>query len=166
MTLRLTLIRHAKSSWDDPLLSDHDRPLNKRGYAAAERIGAWLGENGYCAETVYSSTARRAAETWAGISPYCTPDIDAGLFSSLYHASPERMLAMLHRTKTKTAMMIGHNPGIAMLAEALVKTAPNHPKFFHYPSAATSVIRFDVENWSDIRSKTGGIVDFIVPRDL
>lgn len=166
MTLRLTLVRHAKSSWDDPLVDDHDRRLNERGLLAATAIGAWIKENKYCAETVYSSTARRTVETWAGISAFCSGDADVQFSSSLYLASPDRMLTMLQGARTSSVMMIAHNPGTASLAEGLCNTAPIHPKFFTYPSGAVTVIEFDFESWAEITPHTGNAINFIVPKEL
>ncbi len=166
MTLRLTLVRHAKSSWDDPLIDDHDRRLNPRGIAAASAIGAWIKERRYCAETVYSSTARRTVETWAGISTFCNAEADIQFSSALYLASPDRMLTMIQGARTASVMMIAHNPGTATLAEGLCKTAPNHHKFFTYPSGAVTVIEFDVESWADITLHSGTAVNFVVPKEL
>lgn len=166
MTLRLILVRHAKSSWDDPLLDDHDRRLNQRGRKAATAVGKWIKEKKYCVQTVYSSTARRTVETWSGISAFCNAEADVQFSSALYLASPDRMLTMLQGARTKSVMMVAHNPGTASLAEGLVKTAPQHPKFSAYPSGAVTVIDFDCESWADINLHTGDVVDFVVPREL
>ena len=66
---RLILTRHAKSSWDDPLMSDHDRPLNERGKAAAADLGQWLASRGYVPDQVLCSDALRTRKTWSGIAP-------------------------------------------------------------------------------------------------
>jgi phosphohistidine phosphatase len=63
MTLRLILSRHAKSGWDDPDLSDHDRPLNARGRGDAPKVGAWLRAKGYLPDAALVSSARRTQET-------------------------------------------------------------------------------------------------------
>lgn len=166
MTLRLILIRHAKSSWDDPTLDDHDRALNSRGNMAAKAIGQWLAQNNYCPEAVFSSTARRTSETWAHIAKHCAQTDEVQFTSALYLASPDRMLTILQGSRRKSVMMLGHNPGTGMLAEALVKGAPTHPKFDQYPSAATTVIDFEAESWADITRHSGRVEAFIVPRDL
>ena len=69
MTKRLILTRHAKSSWDDPAMADHDRPLNDRGKAAAADLGAWLASRGYIPGEVLCSDAQRTRSTWSGIAP-------------------------------------------------------------------------------------------------
>ena len=63
-------------------------------------------------------------------------------------------------------MLLGHNPGTAMLADVLVNKVPNHVKFDKYPSGATIVIDFEAESWADIELHSGEVVDFVVPREL
>jgi len=166
MTLRLILTRHAKSSWDDPMLDDHDRALNTRGNGAAKAIGQWISQNGYCPDAVYSSTSRRTSQTWAHIANHCPQTEEVQFTSALYLASPDRMLTILQGSRRNSVMLLGHNPGTGMLASALVKNPPSHPKFDQYPSAATTVIRFDVESWADVTPRSGQLEAFVVPRDL
>ncbi len=86
--------------------------------------------------------------------------------SALYLASPERMLNILKGCRQDKVLLLGHNPGIGMLAHDLVARAPAHPKFEQYPTAATTVIDFEAESWADITPQSGQVVDFVVPRDL
>ncbi|HQY45284.1 MAG TPA: histidine phosphatase family protein, partial [Paracoccaceae bacterium] len=89
---RLILTRHAKSAWDDPTMSDHDRPLNGRGRRSALELGEWLQSRGYEPDQVLCSTATRTRETWAtvAVAPLeVTPHID--YLDALYHASPDLM---------------------------------------------------------------------------
>ncbi len=166
MTLRLILIRHAKSSWDDPLGPDHDRPLNKRGQKAAPAIGAWLLKNGYLPQEVVSSTARRTVETWERMA---TTFPDGALLRrdpDLYHATPHTMLNSLQSCAASTVMMLGHNPGIADFARRLLSTAPQHSRFSDYPTASTLVSDFEGTDWASAGFGAGRLVDFITPRDL
>ena len=142
---RLILTRHAKSSWDDPLTPDHDRPLNERGKAAAADLGVWLCSRGYVPDEVLCSDALRTRKTWSGIAPALpgTPVLE--LKPSLYHAGPDVMLAVLKHAKGDTVMMIGHNPGISEFAARLVARAPSHAEFARYPTGATLVCDFAVE---------------------
>ena len=129
MTKRLILTRHAKSSWDDPLTPDHDRPLNERGKAAAADLGDWLASRGYVPDEVLCSDALRTRKTWSGIAPALpgTPILE--LKPALYHAGPDVMLAVLRHATGDTVMMIGHNPGIAEFAHRLVTRAPLNADF-------------------------------------
>ncbi len=166
MTLRLILTRHAKSSWDDPLMSDHDRPLNERGKAAAADLGNWLASRGYVPDQVLCSDALRTRKTWSGIAPALpgTPILE--LKPALYHAGPDVMLAVLRHASGKTVMMIGHNPGIAEFAHRIVARAPLNPDFQRYPTGATLVVDFAADSWADVAWSMGSVDDFIIPREL
>ncbi|MFN7225287.1 MAG: SixA phosphatase family protein [Paracoccaceae bacterium] len=163
---RLILTRHAKSSWDDPLTPDHDRPLNERGKAAAADLGQWLASRGYIPDLVLCSDALRTRKTWSGIAPALpgTPVLE--LKPALYHAGPEVMLAVLHKADPDTVMMIGHNPGIAEFASRLVANAPANPDFGRYPTGATLVVDFMADSWADVGFGQGVVDDFIIPREI
>lgn len=163
---RLILTRHAKSSWDDPLMPDHDRPLNERGKTAAADLGQWLASRGYVPEKVLCSDAVRTRATWSGLAPALpgTPILE--LKPALYHAGSDVMLAVLKHAKADTVMMIGHNPGISDFAEKLVAHAPVNPEFTRYPTGATLVVDFIANTWDDISFGNGVVVDFVVPREI
>lgn len=163
---RLILTRHAKSSWDDPLVPDHDRPLNARGKAAAADLGQWLASRGYVPGEVLCSDALRTRKTWSGVAPALpgTPILE--LKPALYHAGPDVMLAVLRHAKADTVMMIGHNPGISEFAGRLVGRAPLHPDFHRYPTGATLVADFATEDWAEVGFGQGSVVDFTVPREI
>ena len=163
---RLILTRHAKSSWDDPLMADHDRPLNARGQAAAADLGQWLASRGYVPTEVLCSDALRTRKTWSGVAPALpgTPILE--LKPALYHAGPDVMLAVLRHATADCVMMIGHNPGIAEFAGRLVAVAPVSPEFARYPTAATLVLEFDIGSWADVGWGSGIVLDFVVPREF
>ena len=166
MTLRLILIRHAKSSWSDPMMSDKDRPLNKRGRASAKAVGRWLATRSHEPGQVLCSSAERTRETWAKIADKLVAPPKAEYTDGLYLAEPDQMLAALQMAEADVVMMVAHNPGSAYMAQALVKTPPKHGRFQHYPTGATAIIDFPVADWSDVRWGMGEAVDFIVPREL
>lgn len=163
---RLILTRHAKSSWDDPLTPDHDRDLNERGKAAAADLGQWLSSRGYVPDEVLCSDALRTRKTFSGIAPALpgTPVLD--LKPALYHAGPDVMMAVLKHGKGDCVMMIGHNPGIAEFAHRLVSKTPISPEFRKYPTGATLVLDFAIEDWADVGFGQGVTVDFVVPREI
>ncbi len=163
MTRTLILMRHAKSSWGDPFAEDHDRPLNNRGRKSAPAIGAWLQSNGWLPDEVVSSSAKRTRETWdrLGLS---TPDIR--FTPALYLAGPDEMFGELATATGNTVLMLGHNPGIAAFANRLVCNQPDHPRFYDYPTCATTVIRFDAPDWSVLEWHRGEVLGFIIPRAL
>lgn len=166
MTKRLILTRHAKSSWDDPLMSDHDRPLNDRGKAAAADLGEWLASRGYVPEQVLCSDALRTRKTWSGCAPALpgTPILD--LKPALYHAGPDVMLAVLRHASADVVMVIGHNPGIAEFAHRIVARAPLNPEFQRYPTGATLVVDFATDSWDQVNWGMGSVDDFIIPREI
>ena len=163
---RLILTRHAKSNWDDPLMPDHERPLNERGKAAAADLGQWLATRGYVPDEVFCSDALRTRKTWSGLAPALpgTPILE--LKPALYHAGPDVMLAVLRHAKGDTVMMIGHNPGIAEFAARITAQAPLNTEFGRYPTGATTVVDFAVTDWADVAWGSGSTLDFIVPREL
>jgi len=166
MKKRLILTRHTKSSWDDPMTPDHDRPLNQRGRSAATDLGQWLVSRGHLPDEVLCSDAVRTRETWDGISPALAETPPLTLKPALYHAGPDVMLAVLRHAKGDCVMMIGHNPGIAEFAGRIVAQPPHHPGFRHYPTGATLVASFEIDDWSELSFGMGAVRDFIVPREL
>lgn len=166
MTLRLLLIRHAKSDWDDPALADHDRPLNKRGRRDAPRMGAWIVRSGHVPELVICSDAARTRETL---------DLMLGEWPSrpqivhrhaLYHAAPEDMLDLLHGVQATCVALVGHNPGMGQLAGRLARAAPDHPRWPDYPTCAVAVLSFAGADWSELGDGQGEVLGFAVPSDL
>jgi phosphohistidine phosphatase len=162
--LTLTLIRHAKSSWDDPAATDHARKLNARGRAAAPLIGRWLQDQGHRPGLILCSDAMRTRETLALILPALSPAPQVRYLPELYHADPADMLDLIRTETNPNLALIGHNPGIGALAAMLVQSPPDHPRFADYPTAATTVIRFDAKNWQEIGR--GNCAAFTIPADL
>ncbi len=163
---RLILTRHAKSSWDDPSTPDHDRPLNDRGKAAAVELGVWLASRGYIPGEVLCSDAVRTRKTWSGLAPALPGTPVLNLKPALYHAGPDVMLAVLRNATEDCVMMIGHNPGIAEFAARLVAQPPVNPDFARYPTGATLVCDFMVDDWAEIAFGAATTGDFIVPREV
>lgn len=121
----LLILRHAKSSWKFPELTDHDRPLNKRGRRDAPRIGTLMRQEGLIPDRVLCSTACRAKETWARVAnalqagPQETRSID--FLDEIYHASAGELLDVIRSTtgNAERTLLIGHNPGLEYLVTAL-----------------------------------------------
>ncbi len=165
MTKRLILIRHAKSSWDAPF-DDHARTLNDRGRAAATAMGGWLRDKGYCPDTIISSDAARTRETTARVLAALGDEPQVRFHPELYHGSPAALLKALRAAQGDTVAIVAHNPGIAYFAEEIVASAPDHPRFIDYPTCATLVCDFAINNWAEAVSHSGQVVDFVVPKDL
>ncbi len=162
---RLVLIRHAKSAWEDPLLTDHQRPLALRGQEAAPKIGRWLADQGAVPDQILCSDAQRTRETWGLIAPLLdTPE--PAYLPALYHAGPDVILRELRRATGQTVALVGHNPGMCEFAGLIVKYRPAHPQFDRYPTAATLIAEFSIDDWREATYATARPIAFTVPRDL
>lgn len=159
---RLILMRHAKSDWGTPALPDPARPLNKRGRRAATALGHWLRDTGHLPDEILCSTAIRAQDTLARLA--LAPA--RNLLDTLYMAEPPAMLSALRQAHGDTVLMIGHNPGIAEFAASLVATPPDHDRFDDYPTGATLIAEFDIDDWTNLQERTGRATVFITPRTL
>ncbi|MEM9843683.1 MAG: histidine phosphatase family protein [Pseudomonadota bacterium] len=159
---RLILMRHAKSSWDSPTLSDHERPLNARGTQSARALGDWLRTNDFLPDEALVSDATRTQETMAGLNLTLAPKF----LSALYHAGPDVMFETLKSATGQVVLIIGHNPGIAEFASALVTKTPDHLRFYDYPTGATLVADFEIASWTDLMPATGHVRAFVIPREL
>ena len=171
--LRLLLFRHAKSSWDQPDLADHERPLAKRGQRDAPRMADVLVENGFIPEIIICSTAKRTRETLQLILPalieHDVPEIrfDPGL----YEVSGGQLLKRVRDIAPgpATAMLIGHNPGLEDLAAMLTRTG--EPEALRrirakFPTAALAVIDFEAGSWSTVQRQSGHLCTFTTPKSL
>jgi phosphohistidine phosphatase len=159
---RLYLLRHAKSSWDDPSLADHDRPLAPRGRRAAERIGAYLRDEQMRVEVVLCSSARRACETCDLLAPPGEIRIEPGL----YHASAGELLERVRHLpgELEAVMLIGHEPAIRELAVGLIgpRSELAERKF---PTAGLAVVTF-TGTWSALGPGRAELATFITPKEL
>jgi phosphohistidine phosphatase len=171
----LTLIRHAKSSWaksswENPALSDHDRPLAPRGQAAAPRIADWLAAHMPRPDLVICSTAARTQATWALLRTAWQPEPTCSLSAALYMAEAPALLAIINQTApaVRHLALVGHNPGLHELALMLAgcggadALSALRAKF---PTAAVAVITFDVA-WPRVAAGGGQLQHFVSPRRL
>lgn len=159
---RVWLLRHAKSSWDEPGLADHDRPLAPRGRKAARRIAAWAANNRVRPELVLCSTALRTRATLELVSGALGAP-PAQIEHVLYHASAEELVERLRAVQAGVGdlLVIGHNPGLHELACML---APPGPESF--PTGALAELRLAIERWQDLRSGCGSLATLVLPRSL
>lgn len=125
---RLLLLRHAKSSWDDPNLSDHARPLNARGRQAADSVRATLHEAGLRPDLVLVSSARRTLQTLEALGSWApAPAVEP--MDALYLAGPEAILDVLRQVEDRAGcvLLIGHNPGLHEAATRLAGPGSDAP---------------------------------------
>lgn len=141
----LLLMRHAKSSWDDPGTADHDRPLNHRGKEDAPRMGRWLAEQGLDPDLIVTSTAKRARKTAKLVAETCGYQGELVKLPELYHASPKVWTSVVQKLpETATRVLcVGHNPGLEeLLAGWLAADVA-------MPTAAVAVLSLDIDAWRD-----------------
>ena len=165
--MKLIMMRHAKSSWDDPGLADFSRPLNGRGRKSADAIGRWLAREGHVPDSLLCSSSARTKETWSLVRPHfprgCREEFDR----SLYHGgAPEIRRKLAGAGGARCVMVIGHNPSIQHFAASMVRSSPPHPDFPRFPTAATLVAEFQLEDWREVDWRTGHAIEFVVPREL
>lgn len=160
---RLILMRHAKSDWSNLDASDHERSLNARGQHAAKLMGNCLRARQLLPDHVLCSDAKRTVET---LGLLALRNADTTVSRALYLAEPDQLAAALKRRTEDCVMIVGHNPGCAILAEMLLQQAPDHPDFYRYPTAAVLVADFDIATWTTLGVGTGKLAHFTVPRDL
>jgi phosphohistidine phosphatase len=166
----LTLLRHAKSGWDDPVTRDFDRPLNARGRRAARTVGAEMKARRLAFDLVLASPARRVVETLEELaSAYgaLVPEYD----ERLYLAPAATLLDIVRHAPDGAGrlLLLGHNPGFEELALRLAGRDGDPLRgevAVKYPTATLAEISLPVEHWANAREGIGRIVRFIRPRDL
>ncbi|HTX79360.1 MAG TPA: histidine phosphatase family protein [Longilinea sp.] len=141
----LLLMRHAKSSWKFPELSDRDRPLNKRGEKDAPRMGKLLKEKELIPDRIYSSTAVRACKTAEAVAEKVDYKNEIIYLDSLYMAEPAAIVDVLKTVPddAKCVLLVGHNPGMEGLVQIL-----SH-KVESLPTAAVAYIKLPIKSWSE-----------------
>lgn len=143
-------------------MDDHDRTLNKRGKAAAQRMGALLIEEGFVPDRIVSSTAKRACSTAERVAQASGFDGELELRRELYLAAPQTYLDVASRTSddVDALMLVGHNPGM----EVLVLRLTGHTERF--PTAALAQIEVDLDSWADVSTASARLLNLWRPRDL
>jgi phosphohistidine phosphatase len=166
----LYLLRHAKSSWSDSSLADHDRPLAPRGVDAVGRLATYIDEAGIRPAVVLCSSATRAQDTLDGVLPSLGADADVLTEDGLYGADSRQLVDRLRRLPPgcPSAMVIGHNPGLHDLAFDLAgagderQLARLHNKF---PTGALAALGI-ADTWKSLSPGSATLTVLVVPRDL
>ncbi|MGI9519564.1 MAG: SixA phosphatase family protein [Pirellulaceae bacterium] len=161
---QLLVMRHAKSSWKDETLADHDRPLNPRGQDNAPRMGQFVAENKCLPDLILSSTAARALQTARLFVEGCGCDIEILTFKRLYHAGPEdyREAVAVSGDPHARIMVVSHNPGSEVWTWQL---CGQHETL---PTAAIAMLEFDEGfQWSKIRDdSSANLLDVWRPKEV
>jgi phosphohistidine phosphatase len=165
---RLYLLRHAKSSWDDPALADHDRPLAPRGRRAATAMAEHFRRKGVGPELVLCSTSRRTRQTLKRIAPGLGKNAEVAIQPELYAASAADLLKVLHEVpdEVESVMLIGHNPAIQDLALSLARSGPEIARVrSKFPTAALATLKLD-GSWRELTPGSAELVSLVKPKEL
>jgi phosphohistidine phosphatase len=159
---QLLVIRHAKSSWDNPDLQDNERPLNKRGLEDAPLMANVLRTHNFNLDKIFSSSALRAKMTTEIFAKELKiPESMIEYTDELYNASRREILNFIKRLddKYQSIAIVGHNPGLTDLVHFLL-----YDFDYELPTCAVVGIDLDLEKWSDIKSGTGSLKFFEYPK--
>ncbi len=167
----LTLLRHAKSTWHDPVTRDFDRPLNKRGRKAAHAVGRAMRSGGLRFDRVIASPALRVTETLDGLAEGYGGALDPVYDPRVYLASPATLLDLIHEVPdaAEALLIVGHNPGLEALTLLLTTDDGDGLRSqvaVKYPTATLAEISLPVERWRDVARGVGRVTRFVRPRDL
>jgi phosphohistidine phosphatase len=163
----LYLLRHAKSSWDDPTLPDHERPLAPRGRRDGKRIADHLRRQEIEPELVLCSSAARTRETLELLRP-ALGGATVVVEDELYGASSDRLLARIHLVPddVESVLVIGHNPGLLELALALASTGDELQRLEEkFPTAALATL-VPAEPWGRVAPGGAPLTAYVVPKQL
>lgn len=165
----LYLLRHAKSSWADPTLPDHERPLAARGRRDAKRIAKHLARLGTEPELVLCSTAERTRETLELLRPALGATPAVRLEARLYAASSDELLERIRGVPEAVAsvMLIGHNPGLHQLALVLASAGAELERLeAKFPTAALATLTLPNTTWSRLSQADALLTGYVVPKQL
>jgi phosphohistidine phosphatase len=168
---RLTLLRHAKSGDDEPLLRDFDRRLNAKGRRAARTVGEALRAEGLRFDAVLASPARRVVETLEEVAAGYGAPLAPRWERRIYLAAPDDLLDVVQAAPddADSLLLVGHNPGLEQLVLALVPPGADGMRGQvqeKYPTATVAEIEFDADRWADVTEGRGRLTRFVRPRDL
>lgn len=159
----ILIMRHAKSSWDNDRLHDHDRPLNKRGKLNAPRMGRLLRELDLVPDLILTSSARRARDTAEAVADQSGYAGDVRIEEDLYAAPPESYIEALAALEDnpERVLIVGHNPGLEELLEALTGEQEA------LPTAAIARVDLSIQSWHELTDETSGkLIDVWRPKEL
>jgi len=163
------LMRHAKSSWDDPQLADQDRPLTSRGQKAAARMGEYMQDAGLRPSIVLCSSALRARQTLELLRPTLPKGTMVKVEPRLYTAGSKELLTRIRRLSpaATSVLVVGHNPAMQDLVLGLASNSSEIEAIRNkFPTAALAVLDAPIDEWRQLVSGEASLVDFVTPRGL
>jgi phosphohistidine phosphatase len=166
----LTVMRHAKSSWDAPGLADFDRPLNDRGRKAGQRMGRELKHRRIRFDQLLASPATRVRETLDALADGYGEPFEVRFDPEIYGADVRTLFRFVRQIpeSVHAPLLIGHNPGLRQLILELARTDDKLRESVEekFPTAAVALIELPAVRWDEVEPGTGTIRELILPRDL
>ena len=167
----LTLLRHAKSGWDDPVTRDFDRPLNAKGKRAAQTVGRHLRDLDLAFDHVIASPAIRVGETLDAVVAGYGRKLAPVWERRIYLASAATLLDVVHElpADAEHVLLVGHNPGLEDLVLMLVPEAAAGLRDRveeKYPTATLAEMTLDIAGWDAATAGAASLTRFVRPRDL
>lgn len=159
----LLILRHAKSSWNNSRLTDHERPLNARGRRDAPRMGRLLRDESLVPDLIVTSSAERAFATAELVALACDYEEDIVVTRDLYHGVPEDYVEALYELggEKRVILVVGHNPGIEELVTYLTGEEER------MPTAALAQVTLPIDGWRDLGDDTDGVLEKLwLPKTL
>jgi phosphohistidine phosphatase len=168
---RLTVLRHAKSSWKDRELDDFERPLNGRGRRAASRVGREVAERGMRFDLVLASPAARIRETIAGVEEHHKLEAPVRFEPRIYMARVAELMELIRALPddVHSALLVGHNTSAERLVAKLSvddEAGLRRRVEEKFPTAALAAIELPINSWSEVEPEQGRLVELIYPVDL
>ncbi len=157
----LLLLRHAKSSRDEPDLADHERPLNERGKQAAKEVGRFLRDEDLVPDLIVSSTAVRARKTAQKAAKQCNYERAIELDEQLYLGNAQTHYSVVRKVEPgcKRLLVVCHNPGISDFVNQITSGDEE------MPTAGLAVIQLPIKSWKELTARTRGkLAKFWRPR--
>jgi phosphohistidine phosphatase len=162
--LSLLLMRHAKSSWDEPARQDHERPLNARGQRDARLMGEYLAGQKLSPRIILCSSAKRAQQTAQFLAESLDARPDVLFYNELYQSSVAtfvELLSGLHDATLSPVMIVGHNPEM----DEAIRTLTGEEK--HFSTACIAHLKFSSKSWAELSKRSQAkLADFWRPKDL
>ncbi len=148
----LLIMRHAKSSWKNEELTDHDRPLKRRGEYDAVQMGERIRKNDLTPQRIISSTAKRALKTAELVAEACHYEERIIAARAFYGAEPDEFIEVLRQLDDadECVLVVGHNPDLETLLESLTGALES------LPTAAVAQVTLPIKAWADLTEDTPG----------
>lgn len=146
---KILLMRHAKSSWKDSDLPDHERPLKKRGKRDAEKMGKMLKSKKIIPDIILSSSAERAKQTAQIVAEAAKCKCEIAILDSLYMAEPSEIIKTIETIgdEYKTVLVVGHNPGMEAFLQIL------NGKIESLPTSSIAYLAAKIEKWNELANE-------------